>query len=50
MAGKSDKGVDFGRGTKNIPGEDYTKIQEGTAPNVAKDDGGTPRITDKTSG
>lgn len=42
------KGADFGRGTKNMPGEDYTKILEGQAPDVAKSDGGI-KITDKTS-
>lgn len=43
-----DKGADFGRGTKNMKGEDYTKIFEGDAPSV-KSDEGKPDITDKTS-
>lgn len=42
------KGADFGRGTKNFPGEDYTKILEGEAPKMG-DDGGKPDIVDKTS-
>lgn len=42
------KGAEFGRGTMNIKGEDYTKIQESTAPNM-KGDEGKPDITDKTS-
>jgi len=46
--GNSAKGADFGRGTKNIPGQDYTKILEGTAPAV-KSSEGKPDIVDKTS-
>lgn len=46
--GNSAKGADFGRGTKNLPREDYTKILEGQAPNI-KGDEGKPDITDKTS-
>ena len=44
----SAKGADFGRGTKNMAGEDYTKIFEGDAPKMG-DDSGKPDITDKTS-
>lgn len=42
------KGADFGRGTKNMPGQDYTKILEGQAPEASKSDGSI-KITDKTS-
>lgn len=42
------KGADFGRGTKGMTGEDYTKILEGTAPEPQKSEG-KPSITDKTS-
>lgn len=43
------KGADFGRGTKNMPAEDYTKILEGEAPDMSKGADGKPDITDKTS-
>lgn len=49
MADNKNKGADFGRGTKNIPAEDYEKIQEGTAPDMSKGSDGKPIITDKTS-
>jgi hypothetical protein len=53
MAGKDGasnkaKGADFGRGTKNMSGEDYTKILEGQAPKAPEAEG-KPDITDKTS-
>lgn len=43
-----EKGADFGRGTRSIKAEDYTKIQEGTAP-AAQTSDGKPMIVDKTS-
>ena len=49
MADKGNgKGADFGRGTKSLPGKDYTSIQEGQAPNVPTDSG-PAKIVDKTS-
>ena len=47
--GKGKSGdADFGRGTKKIPEQEYTKVVEGTAPSV---EGGSKeaQITDKTS-
>lgn len=49
MADNKSKGADFGRGTKNIPAEDYTQILKGTAPDMSKGSEGKPDITDKTS-
>lgn len=46
--GKSDKGADFGRGTKNLPAQDHKKILEGQAPKMGSSDGKV-KITDKTS-
>lgn len=46
--GKTDKGADFGKGTKNLPEQDYKQILKGTAPKAASSDG-KPKITDKTS-
>ena len=46
--GNSAKGADFGRGTKSLPGKDYTSIQEGQAPNTPSESG-QPKIVDKTS-
>ena len=44
----SAKGKDFGRGTKSMAGEDYTKIFEGDAPK-ATEESGKPDIVDKTA-
>ena len=44
------KGADFGRGTKQIKGEDYTEILKGNAPDIKPGGGdGKVDITDKTS-